>query len=267
MVASTLAVLSANDTHAANNDNKPSENENVPDLVKPIKPFQLPGEPVTKARIHRDGDEDGGGGGAGDGGAGDGNVEGERAVKGNVKPVEKSAEEHKKSEDEIRDVEKPVKNNKAESQDGKNNALRKVKLNKTASSRNGNVAARNEAVKAKIENLITKVAAVKESVDFVNKEGSVISEAVPIRKEIDTKDLIREEKNTENEEGEGKKQKNGNRIKSREIKTLLESALVKRDVTHIGKNVSMKRIENAPERNNSIEKQPVVAGSDARNNV
>ena len=267
MVASTLAVLSANDTHASTEHKEHPGHENAPDVVKPIKPFQLPREPIKKSDLYKDGDADGGGGG----GAGDGNMDSKGEMEANIHPVKDSIEQDKKSANEIRGVEKSLEKPKVKSPDGGKNGNKRTKLNDSQIENNGAVLRGAHGLKD---------AVLKESADLMKRKMAMVtSREVTAGKGAD-RELIRDKKTIADLGGDDKKPEIENSIKSRKIKTLLEHVQIKGDgpkmsrrteSEHISKNisnfVSVKRNEKIAAGNNSVDRQAANVRSDARNNI
>ena len=272
MVASTLAVLSANDTHASAEHQEHPGHEKAHDIVKPIKPFQLPGEPITRKNVDAAGGNDGIGGDGGRRGI----------IEGDGKPNAKFVEEKRNSENRNDGGEKPMENVNEEKRIEERNPVTKRKTTRTSVVRNDEVPAGNiEAFKIKNRNVAKKAATTQEPVDLANRKMALPSETVATEASKSKQDLKREKKDIENEKvSKEVSEENGNRIKSREIKTLLENGesnihasagAPSSDVERANKNasalISMSKNKIVAGRKNSTKKDISVTNQEKRNNV
>lgn len=268
MVASTLAVLSANDTHASAEHQEHPGHEKSTYIAKPIKPFQLPGEPITRKNIITDG------GNNGIGGASDG---GRRIIEGDGKPNANFVEDKRNSENGNGDGEKLMENINEEKRIGEGKPVTKRKTAKTSMLRNDEVPAGNiEAFKVKDGNVAKKAVTTQAPVDLANRKMALPSVTVPAEASKSKQDLKREKKDVENEKGINEvSEENGNRIKSREIMTLLKngksaiqpSSDVRRADNNASALISMDRNKTVANRKNSTKKEISVTSQEQRNNV
>jgi len=268
MVASTLAVLSANDTHASAEHQEHPGHEKSTYIAKPIKPFQLPGEPITRKNVITDG------GNNGIGGASDG---GRRIIEGDGKPNANFVEDKRNSENGNGDGEKLMENINEEKRIGEGKPVTKRKTAKTSMLRNDEVPAGNiEAFKVKDGNVAKKAVTTQAPVDLANRKMALPSVTVPAEASKSKQDLKREKKDVENEKGINEvSEENGNRIKSREIMTLLKngksaiqpSSDVRRADNNASALISMDRNKTVANRKNSTKKEISVTSQEQRNNV